>query len=101
MEVGSHGAPDRSPSLGDAAIGAQVDLLVLHRPPESRSTKTLSRQAPLPSLLMAILTSFSALMKAMLVNCEPLVGNEDLRPAVAVERFFQGFDAEVGRQRDR
>src|SRR3954471_17344676 len=39
----------RGTCIGDAVVGAQVDLLILHRA-HSRSTNTLSRQAPRPSM---------------------------------------------------
>src|SRR5919112_4167920 len=38
---------------------------------QSRSTKTLSRQAPLPSMLIAILFLISTLVKSWLVNWLP------------------------------
>jgi len=38
---------------------------------QSRSTKTLSRQEPLPSMLMAMPALSSTLVKSWLVNCEP------------------------------
>jgi len=37
----------------------------------SRSTKTLSRHAPLPSMLMAILFLANTPVNAAPVNCEP------------------------------
>jgi hypothetical protein len=38
---------------------------------QSRSTKTLSRHAPLPSMLIAMPLLASAPVKAIPVNCEP------------------------------
>ena len=54
---------NRCSGLPDAAVGAQINLQV-HR----RSTTTLSRQAPLPSMLMSIFSRNSTPVKAMLVN---------------------------------
>ena len=62
---------DGGPCLRDTGVGPRYTssyLMVRHR----RSTKTLSRQAPFPSML--ILISFlrsSRPVKAMLVNWEP------------------------------
>ena len=64
-------AADRGPSLGDAGVGAQVDLLVLRCPPESLDEDGVAAWAPLPSMLMAISAAFSTLMNSTLVNCEP------------------------------
>ena len=61
---------DRGAGLSDAGVGSEVDLLVFDRPPEP-STKTLSRQAPLPSMLIAILAVFSTLVKSVEVNWLP------------------------------
>ena len=44
---------DRSAGLADAVVALQIYLLVL-TVRHSRSTKTLSRQAPLPSMLIAM-----------------------------------------------
>ncbi len=63
-------AADRLPRLADAVVGPQVDLLYLTLR-HSRSTNTLSRQAPLPSMLMAMPLAVSTPMKAWPVNCEP------------------------------
>lgn len=38
---------------------------------QNRSTNTLSRQAPLPSIEMAISAFFSTAVKSMDVNCDP------------------------------
>jgi hypothetical protein len=56
--------------LADAVVGPQIDLLVFDDR-HSRSTKTLSRNAPRPSMLMAMPLAASRPVKAELVNCEP------------------------------
>src|SRR5664280_1375615 len=63
-------AADRSAGLADAVVGVQIpsSYLTLR---QSRSTKTLSRQAPLPSMLIAMSLLVSTLVKAEPVNCEP------------------------------
>ena len=63
-------AADRGAGLADAVVGAQIDLLVFDAAPQPL-TNTLSRQAPLPSILMAMPWPTSALVKAAPVNCEP------------------------------
>jgi hypothetical protein len=63
-------AADGSSGLADRGVGVQVDLLVLDRR-QMRSTKTLSRQRPLPSMLILIPSSFSRPVKASLVNWLP------------------------------
>src|SRR5258706_12594281 len=47
-------AADRRAGLADAVVGPQINLLVFDAAPYSRSTNTLSRQAPLPSMLIAM-----------------------------------------------
>ena len=53
-------------------VGVQVDFLVLERSP-NRSTKTLSTQLPLPSMLseMLSLSLMSLGRKSESVNCDP------------------------------
>ena len=75
-EVASDGA-----ERADAVVGPQIHFLGLmlrHR----RSTNTLSRQAPLPSMLIAMPLSASTPVKAEPVNCEPWSVFEDVRLAV-------------------
>ena len=60
---------DRSTGLADAVVAAQMHLLVTLR--HRRSTNTLSRQAPRPSMLMATPLSASTPVNAAPVNCEP------------------------------
>ena len=69
--VEAEAAPDRGPSLEDAGMGPQVDLLVLHGPPEALDEDVVAARAPLPSMLMAISPAISTLMNSVLVNCEP------------------------------
>ena len=66
-------AADRGAGLADRAIGPQVDLLVFterHR----RSTNTLSRQPPRPSMLIAICRTA---VNAMLVNWADSTGRRN------------------------
>ena len=67
-------APDRCACLGDGVIGSEIDLLIFDAAltlRHSRSTKTLSRQAPLPSMLIAMPFPASTPVKAAPVNWEP------------------------------
>jgi hypothetical protein len=57
----------RSARFCDGVVGLEVDLLVL-TDLQSRSTSTLSRQEPLPSMLMAIPFFSRMLVNASLVN---------------------------------
>jgi hypothetical protein len=59
-------------------------LTLRHR----RSTKTLSRQAPLPSMLMAMVLLTSTPVKAVPLNWLHLVRVEDIRFAMASERSY-------------
>ena len=63
-------AADRTAGLADAVVGLQIYLLIFDAAPR-RSTKTLSRQAPLPSMLIAMSLPASTPVKVSLVNCEP------------------------------
>lgn len=56
--------------LGHGLIGVEVDFLVFDQR-QSRSTNTLSRQAPLPSIEMAISAFFNTAVKSIEVNCDP------------------------------
>lgn len=67
--VKSQISSDANSSISHAGIGVEIDLLVFDRPPE-RSTKTLSRHDPLPSMLIATPASTSTEVKAVDVNCE-------------------------------
>lgn len=62
-------AADASAGLGHCFVGMEVDFLVFDRTP-SRSTNTLSRYAPLPSIEMAISAFFSTAVKSTEVNCD-------------------------------
>ena len=64
-------AADRGASLRDAGIGAEMDLLVLHGPPERLDEDVVTAWAPLPSLLMATSALLSTLTKSALVNRDP------------------------------
>ena len=55
----------------------------------SRSTKTLSRQAPLPSMLIAMPFLISTPVNAAPVNWRALISVEDFRLAVASQRVLQ------------
>ncbi len=56
--------------LGHGLVGVEVHFSYLIDR-QSRSTKTLSRHAPLPSIEMAISAFFSTAVKSIEVNCEP------------------------------
>ena len=55
--------------LGDRRIGIEVDFLLRLR--HSRSTKMLSMQRPLPSMLIVISWRFKVPVKSSLVNWLP------------------------------
>ena len=61
---------ERIPRLGYRVVGAQVTSSYLTER-QSRSTNTLSRQAPRPSMLMAMALSVSRPVNAVLVNWLP------------------------------
>jgi hypothetical protein len=54
--------------VADAFVGAQVDFLEVVIVRQSRSTNTLSRQQPLPSMLIAIPLVCSVAMTSGRVN---------------------------------
>src|SRR6202048_390562 len=82
--------------LGDRRIGIEVDFLVFEAPPH-RSTKMLSMQRPLPSMLIVISWRFKVPVKSSLVNwLAALVDIEDLGPAVVRECFLERLDTELG-----
>jgi hypothetical protein len=61
---------DRDARLAEGVVALRsISLYLIDR--QSRSTKTLSRQEPLPSMLMATPASISTLVKSWLVNGEP------------------------------
>ena len=68
---------------------------------QSRSTKTLSRHAPLPSMLIAILASCKAVRKATEVNWLPLIRVHDFRPTMPSQGFAQRLQARLRLQRHR
>ena len=63
-------AADRLPCFADAFIGVQIDFSYL-MVRQKRSTKTLSRHAPLPSMLIEMPLSSSTLVNSALVNWLP------------------------------
>ena len=67
----------------------------------SRSTNTLSRQQPRPSMLMAMPCRRSVSVNSRLVNWAALVGVHDLGLAMPGDGFLQGGHAEVGLHGDR
>jgi hypothetical protein len=77
----------------------KIDLLVFDRP-ASRSTKTLSRQAPLLSIEMAISAFFNAAVKST-EKLRTLICAEDAGLAMTGKRFLDRFDAECRLQSDR
>ena len=66
----------RIPRLGYRIVGPQVHFLHL-TDRQSRSTNTLSRHAPRPSMLMAMALSVSAPVNAVLGELAALIGVED------------------------
>lgn len=60
---------DRRACLGHAVVGARIGLYLIAR--HSRSTKTFSRQAPLPSILMDTLAAASTPVNSRLMNWLP------------------------------
>src|SRR6516164_11254240 len=84
-----------SPTLSKARKYTSSYLTLRHR----RSTNTLSRQAPLPSMLIAMPWSTSTPVKAAPMNCEPwsvlkISGLPD-------QGVLQRLDAECCFHRDR
>lgn len=77
--------------LGDAGVGAQVNLLVLHSPPEPLDEDVVAPDAVHADGDPCILQHLNEIHAGEL---RALVAVEDLRPAVALERLFQRFDAE-------
>jgi|ERR1700733_14547160 len=77
--------------------GVRTYLTLRH----GRSTNTLSRQAPLPSMLIAMPLSASTPVKAAPVNCEPWSGIEDFRFTVLLQGILQRLDAECRFHCDR
>src|SRR5216117_3768380 len=61
---------DRVPRLANAFVGPQIYLLVFDAAPQPLD-EHVSRHAPLPSMLIAMPSLASALVKAAPVNCEP------------------------------
>jgi hypothetical protein len=55
------------PGLRDAGVSPQIDLLVFDGPPQTLD-KDVSRQAPLPSMLILISRAASTVMKSIDVN---------------------------------
>jgi hypothetical protein len=70
---------DGSPGLGHRVVGSEIYLYLNDR--QSRSTKTLSRHEPLPSMLMAMLLDQHA-GKLGAGELATLIGVEDVRRAV-------------------
>ena len=60
-------ATDRAARLAEAVVGSQVDLLVFDASPQALDN-TVSRQAPLPSMLIATPCFSSTPVKSTLVN---------------------------------
>ena len=91
---------DRGAGFRDAGVGAQVDLLVLDRPPEP-----LDEDVVAPGALAVHadrdLGGLQHLGEVGRGELAALVRVEDLGLAVPGERLLQGLDAEVRRQRDR
>ena len=63
-------AADRSACIADALIGSQIYLLVFDGAPQPLD-EHIVRQAPLPSMLIAMLCLVRTPVKAEPVNCEP------------------------------
>jgi len=61
---------DAGAGLGDGRVGVEIHLSYFTER-QRRSTNTLSRQQPLPSMLMAIFSRRRAAVNAVLVNCDP------------------------------
>src|SRR6266404_6801530 len=61
---------------------------------QTRSMKTLSIQRPRPSIEMRMPAARSRPVKAVLVNCAPLVGVEDVGLAEARQRLVERLQTE-------
>ena len=60
---------ERGPCLANGIVGPKINLFILHGLPEPFTTNTLSRHAPLPSMLMAMpFLRTERQVKASLVN---------------------------------
>src|ERR1700756_175185 len=86
-----------SPTLSYARRYTSSYLTLRH----SRSTNTLSRQAPLPSMLMAMPWLAKQAGEGRTRELRTLVSVEDFRLAMTSERILQRLDAEGCFHRDR
>jgi hypothetical protein len=94
-------AREPGPDVRDGLIAVQVHLSDLTER-QSRSTNTLSRQQPLPSMLISICRRRSTFEELEAGELAALIGVEDLGTAEAVQRLLDGRDgrdAEVGGER--
>jgi hypothetical protein len=96
----AQGATDRGSGLRDVRAGPEVDLLVLHRPPEPLDdiAQRCARSVVVSPGALAVhadrdLGVLQDLDELEAGELRALVGVEDLRPAVAAERLIQGLDA--------
>lgn len=93
-------SPDGFAGLADRAIGFEVDLLVLHRPPEALDEDVVAPGA-LAVHADADVPVGQHLDELPAGELGALVGVDDIRRAVAAQRLLQGLDAETGIHADR
>ena len=93
-------AADRGARLGNAGIGAQVDFLVLDRPPEALDEDVVAPGA-LAIHADGDLGGGQDCDEADGGELAALVGVEDARPAMPGQSFLERLDAEIRAQCDR
>src|SRR3977135_1474216 len=91
---------DRAARLADGIVGSQIDLLVLDRPPQPLAEDVVAPGA------LAVHADRNGVVEQYASEVgrrelTPLIGVEDLRPAMLGQCFFERVDAEVGFHRDR
>src|SRR5712672_2426655 len=93
-------SPDAGLSLGDAAIGVQVDLLVFEAAPQPLDEDVV-HVAPLAIHANRDLVPAQHAGEVVAGELAALVGVEDLRPTKASERFLERLNAKIGAERVR
>ena len=92
--VEAHPGFDAPARIAAAGEGVQVDALVFQRPPEALDEDVV-KEAPAPIHRDAHAGILKALRPGPGGELASLIGVEDLRRPVALQRFLQGVDAEL------
>lgn len=85
--------------LGQAAVSAQIDLLVFERSPEALDEDVVSPAAFSVHAQLDRVVVSDQFHEVAVGELGALIGVEYLGTAVLEDRVFNGRDAEVGRQR--